>query len=124
VPNSHHGFNGFEQGTPCQWNGRIVLPFGTFHYCRVVLTGGGSQLNGVEQLAGEMLRCSVRIARPHRFEGLPDAMAQPGFAVASGLLRYGLVPDRQAANLGQLIAGAGHDAGYFRRVGQWLKESF
>ena len=56
--------------------------------------------------------------------GLPDAMAQPGFAVASGLLRYGLVPDRQATNLGQLIAGAGHDAGYFRRVGQWLKESF
>ncbi|MDX1716443.1 MAG: cell division protein FtsA [Anderseniella sp.] len=91
---------------------------------RVVLTGGGSQLNGVEQLAGEMLRCSVRIARPHRFDGLPDAMAQPGFAVASGLLRYGLVPDRQATNLGQLIAGAGHDAGYFRRVGQWLKESF
>jgi hypothetical protein len=42
---------------------------------RVVLTGGGSQLNGVEQLAGEILRCSVRIARPHRFEGLPDAMS-------------------------------------------------
>lgn len=91
---------------------------------RVVLSGGGSQLNGVEQLAGEILGRGVRIARPHRFDGLPDAMSQPGFAVASGLLRYGLAPDMQAANLGQIIAGAGHDAGYFRRVGQWLKESF
>jgi len=90
----------------------------------VVLTGGGSQLNGVEQLAAEVLGRGVRVARPHRFDGLPDAMSQPGFSVASGLLRYGLAPDRQAANLGQIIAGAGHDAGYFRRVGQWLKESF
>jgi cell division protein FtsA len=91
---------------------------------RVVLTGGGSQLNGVEQLAGEVLSRPVRIARPHRFDGLPDAMSQPGFAVVSGLLRYGLAPDQQAVNLGQLIASAGHDAGYFRRMGQWLKESF
>ncbi len=91
---------------------------------RVVLTGGGSQLNGVEQLAAEVLGRGVRVARPYRFDGLPDAMAQPGFSVASGLLRYGLAPDRETANLGQIIAGAGHDAGYFRRVGQWLKESF
>lgn len=91
---------------------------------RVVLSGGGSQLNGVEQLTGEILGRRVRVARPRRFDGLPDAMAQPGFSVASGLLRYGLAPDTQAANLGQIIAGAGHDRGYFRRVGQWLKESF
>ena len=91
---------------------------------RVVLSGGGSQLNGVEQLAGDILGRSVRIARPHRFNGLPDAMSQPGFSVVSGLLRYGLAPDAHAANLGQLIASAGHDEGYFRRVGQWLKESF
>lgn len=100
------------------------VPIAAHMIRRVVLTGGGSQLNGVEQLAGEMLGRGVRVARPHRFEGLPDAMAQPGFSVASGLLRYGLAPDAQAANLGQIIAGAGHDAGYFRRVGQWLKESF
>ncbi len=91
---------------------------------RVVLSGGGSQLNGVEQLAGEVMSRGVRVARPARFEGLPDALSTPGFAVASGLLRYALVPDRQAANLGVLLAGAGHDAGYFRRVGRWLKESF
>jgi len=91
---------------------------------RVVLTGGGSQLNGVEQLASEVLSRGVRVATPARFEGLPDAMSSAGFACATGLLRYGLAPDQQAANLGTLIAGAGHDAGYFRRVGQWLKESF
>jgi cell division protein FtsA len=91
---------------------------------RVVLSGGGSQLNGVEQLAGEILSRGVRVAKPARFEGLPDALSTPGFSVASGLLRYGLAPDQQTANLGTLIADAGHDAGYFRRVGQWLKESF
>ncbi len=91
---------------------------------RVVLTGGGSQLNGVEQLAGEILGRQVRVARPSRFNGLPDALSTPGFCVATGLLRYGLAPDEQAAKLGLLIAGAGHDSGYIRRVGQWLKESF
>ncbi len=91
---------------------------------RVVLTGGGSQLNGVEQLAGEILCRQVRVARPSRFNGLPDALSTPGFCVATGLLRYGLAPDEQAAKLGLLIAGAGHDRGYIRRVGQWLKESF
>ena len=91
---------------------------------RVVLTGGGSQLNGVEQLAGEILGRQVRVARPSSFAGLPDALSTPGFCVATGLLRYGLMPDEQATNLGVLIAGAGHDSSYFRRVGQWLKESF
>lgn len=91
---------------------------------RIVLTGGGSQLNGVEQLAGEILGRQVRVAKPSRFNGLPDALSTPGFCVATGLLRYGLEPDEQASNLGMLIAGAGHDSGYFRRVGQWLKESF
>ncbi len=91
---------------------------------RVVLTGGGSQLNGVEQLAGEILGRRVRVAKPSRFDGLPDALSTPGFCVATGLLRYGLTPDEQASNLGALIAGAGHDSSYFRRVGQWLKESF
>lgn len=91
---------------------------------RVVLAGGGSQLNGVEQLAGEILGRQVRVAKPSSFNGLPDALATPGFSVATGLLRYGLVPDEQASNLGMLIAGAGHDGNYFKRVGQWLKESF
>jgi len=91
---------------------------------RVVLTGGGSQLNGVEQLAGEIIGRQVRVAKPSRFNGLPDALSTPGFCVATGLLRYGLAPDEQASNLGVLIAGAGHDGNYFRRVGKWLKESF
>ncbi len=91
---------------------------------RIVLTGGGSQLNGVEQLAGEILGRQVRVAKPRCFSGLPDVLSTPGFCVASGLLRYGLVPDEQAANLGLLIAGGGHESSYFRRVGQWLRESF
>ena len=91
---------------------------------RIVLTGGGSQLNGVEQLAGEVLGRTVRVARPTRFSGMPDALGTPGFCVATGLLRDGLAPDQQSANLGRLLAGSEHDHGYFRRVGQWLKESF
>jgi cell division protein FtsA len=90
---------------------------------RVILTGGGSQLTGMAELAANILGRPVRIGRPLGMTGLPEAAKGPAFAVASGLLVY-----PQAAHLEhfeprrtrQLTTGAG----YVARVGRWLRESF
>jgi cell division protein FtsA len=99
-------------------------PFAAEPRGRVVLTGGASQLAGVVELAGRILRRPVRLGRPLGLTGLPEAAKGPAFAVAAGLLVY-----PQAAHLEhfeprktrQLMTGTG---GYLARVGQWLRESF
>lgn len=99
-------------------------PFSANPRGTVVLTGGASQLNGMAELAGHILRRSVRIGRPLGVSGLDDTARGPAFAVATGLLVY-----PQAAHLEhfeprrtrQTMTGTG---GYMAKVGRWLKESF
>jgi cell division protein FtsA len=101
-----------------------VSPFAAEPRGRVVLTGGGSQLSGIADLAARILRRPVRIGRPLGLAGLPEAAKSPAFAVAAGLLVF-----PQAAHLEhfeprqtrQLMTGTG---GYMARVGRWLRESF
>ena len=55
---------------------------------RVVLTGGASQLPGMRDLAQMILDKQVRLGRPIRLSGLPDAVSGPAFATTAGLLTY------------------------------------
>lgn len=55
---------------------------------RIVLTGGGALLPGLNDLAGHVFDKSVRTGRPLRINGLPDAVSGPGFSSAAGLLNY------------------------------------
>ena len=55
---------------------------------RVVLTGGASQLDGVQRLATRVLNRKVRLGAPTGLRGLPADANGPGFATASGLLAY------------------------------------
>src|SRR5262249_7270843 len=52
----------------------------------IVLTGGGSQLTGLSELAANMFGRSVRLGRPRALNGLPQGGAGPDFAGAVGLL--------------------------------------
>ena len=98
-------------------------PFASEPRARAILTGGGSQLTGVAELAASILNRPVRVGRPLGMAGLPEAAKGPAFAVASGLLVY-----PQAAHLEHfeprrtrhLMTGTG----YVARVGRWLRESF
>ncbi len=56
---------------------------------RAVLTGGGSQLPGVRELAARVTNKQVRIGRPQAFPGLAAAAAGPAYATALGLLIAG-----------------------------------
>ena len=52
---------------------------------QIVLTGGGSQIPGLDVLAARMLGQNVRIGRPLRIQGLPHNATAPGFSSAVGL---------------------------------------
>ena len=89
---------------------------------RVVLTGGGSQLTGLPELAKRALGKSVRLGRPRLLSGLPEDTG-PSFATAIGLLLHSERPDAELPSLTQgrfLRTGTG----YLARVGQWIRESF
>jgi cell division protein FtsA len=99
-------------------------PFAAEARARVILTGGGSQLGGVAELAAQILRRPVRIGRPLGLSGLPEAAKGPAFAVAAGLLVYPQVAHLEhfePRKTRHLMTGTG---GYMARVGQWLRESF
>ncbi|MSP53855.1 MAG: cell division protein FtsA [Gammaproteobacteria bacterium] len=56
----------------------------------VVLTGGGSQIRGMAQLAELTLNMPVRIGRPVNVKGLNDELKSPIYSTAVGLLLYGM----------------------------------
>ncbi len=59
---------------------------------RIVLTGGASQIPGLDQLAARILGNQVRLGRPLRVHGLPEAAKGPAFAACVGLCMQGAEP--------------------------------
>ena len=59
---------------------------------QVVLTGGGSQIPGLDGLAARMLGRNVRIGRPLRIQGLPHQLTGPNFASTVGLALFAAHP--------------------------------
>jgi cell division protein FtsA len=95
---------------------------------RIVMTGGSSLIPSLRELAEDVFRAPVRLARPTLIRGLGDNYSSPAFASAAGLLRWGLVGLADAArsegDKAGVRGGAEPGAGLFRRVGVWLKENF
>lgn len=54
----------------------------------VVLTGGGSKIDGVIELAEEVFHCPVRLGVPHYVTGLADVVRNPVYSTAVGLLLF------------------------------------
>jgi cell division protein FtsA len=54
----------------------------------LVLTGGGSNLPGIEQLAQQVTRLPVRIGYPIQLWGVSDSLNDPAYATAVGLLLW------------------------------------
>ncbi len=55
----------------------------------LVLTGGASKMEGVAELAEEMLHMPVRIGVPHSVSGLGEVIGNPVHATGVGLLLHG-----------------------------------
>lgn len=89
----------------------------------IVLTGGGSQLTGLSELASNMFGRPVRLGRPRTLNGLPDAVAGPDFAGAVGLLKqWARGDDKLSGRAEQRFLGTG--TGYLARVSEWIRDNF
>ncbi|MEM6847417.1 MAG: cell division protein FtsA [Pseudomonadota bacterium] len=85
----------------------------------VVLTGGGSQLTGMTDVAETIFARRVRLGRPLGVKGLPIAARGAAFSGVVGCLIY---PQLAPVSLFQGNPSAA--SGPFARVGRWLRESF
>ncbi len=92
---------------------------------RIVLTGGASQLTGINESARRIIARNVRIGRPLGVSGLPAAAKGPAFSTAVGLMIYPQVSHLETHGAGEggmsAMTGAG---GRLANVGRWLKDSF
>lgn len=89
----------------------------------VVLTGGGSILEGVPELAEQVFGLPVRRGYPHDVEGLLDALRDPAYATGVGLVLYAArkreeLPQDMLESDGNLFAKVVH------RMKTWFKEFF
>lgn len=91
---------------------------------RIVLTGGSSQLPCLQELAEDVFRAPVRLARPANIKGLGETYSSPAFAAAAGLLRWELMggpdPSRSSGDRAAMDPGTG----LMKRVFGWVQENF
>lgn len=55
-----------------------------------VITGGSSQIEGMKEVAADILDCPVRMAKPEQLTGMADVLKNPSYSTSVGLLRMGL----------------------------------
>jgi cell division protein FtsA len=62
----------------------------------LVLTGGSSNLSGMDVLGRDMLKMPVRIGSPLNMQGIAEALRDPSYATGVGLLLWGAKLRRSA----------------------------
>ncbi len=91
---------------------------------RIVLTGGSSQLPCLQELAEDVFRAPVRLAKPANVKGLGETYSSPAFAAAAGLLRWELMSGLASSRGGGDRNAADHGSGLMKRVFGWVQENF
>jgi cell division protein FtsA len=88
----------------------------------LVLTGGGSMLEGLADLAEKMLDLPVRVGGPREVGGLTDSIGTPIHGTGIGLALYGL--RQQARGDGALIGAPWSMARVTYRLREWFAGLF
>ena len=89
---------------------------------RVVLTGGASQLLGLDQAWSERFGAMTRLGRPQPIGRMPASMCSPAFSTVIGMLS---LADATSVAPGRVAGAVGMPAhGYLGRMHRWLRESF
>ncbi|MEY8882824.1 cell division protein FtsA [Donghicola sp. XS_ASV15] len=89
---------------------------------QIVLTGGGSQIPGLDGLASKILGQQVRLGRPLRVHGLPQAATGPGFASAVGLCCFAAHPQDEWWDFDMPVER--YPARSLQRAMKWFKDNW
>ena len=86
----------------------------------LVLTGGSARMEGAIELAEEIFHVPVRLGFPQQVRGLADAVSNPIYSTAVGLLLYA----RENASPAARSALGGSVGGALGRMKQWFQGHF
>ncbi len=86
-----------------------------------VLTGGTTVLEGMAELAEEVLGLPARRGAARNIGGLVDVVKSPSYATGVGLVMYGAKQQRLAGPAGK---HGGTDRGLLKKMRSWFKEAF
>ncbi|MBJ3762251.1 cell division protein FtsA [Maribius pontilimi] len=89
---------------------------------QIVLTGGSSQIPGLDHLAPRILGQQVRIGRPLRVSGLPEKATGAAFASAVGLCLFAAHPQDEWWDFE--IPADRYPARSLRRAVKWFKDNW
>ncbi len=90
---------------------------------RIVLTGGGASLRGIEHIATEIFGMRPRIACPVLSATLPQNISSPDYAALVGLLRYSQGAFQELPSY-QLFSKLRHKTGLTGKILNWLVQNF
>ena len=88
----------------------------------VVITGGGSMLEGTVELADAVFGMPVRVGAPNGVTGLSDNAIAPIFATGVGLVKFGL--QQQEFGGGLRVGGNNSFGSILSRMAGWVKDFF
>ena len=89
---------------------------------QIVLTGGASQIPGLDMLAARILGQRVRLGRPLRIQGLPQAVNGPAFSSAVGLCLFATHPQDEWWDFD--IPAERYPARSLKRAFKWFKDNW
>ncbi len=87
----------------------------------IVLTGGGSKMEGVVELSEEIFHLPVRLGVPQYVSGLSDVISNQVYATSVGLLLYGAESSSVQSPKNNLISG--WEPGW-ERVKRWFRGEY
>jgi cell division protein FtsA len=91
----------------------------------VVLTGGGAELLGVAELAGNVFNMPVRVGESLQVEGLAVEYRSPVYAAALGLALEGAVREGRGKAEGEGAAeGRSREKNFTERMLDWFRKEF
>ena len=99
-----------------------VAGFDSLPSQQIVLTGGASQIPGLDGLASRILGQRVRMGRPMRVQGLPQAATGPAFSSAVGLCLFASHPQDEWWDFD--IPTERYPARSLKRAFRWFKDNW